>query len=180
MTSAKLEEHIINFDSPESWSHLVRGDVAFSALGTTIKQAGSKSAQYKVDYTYQYQFAKAAAENGIGTYVLVSSFGASADSKIFYSRMKGELDRDVQRLAFSSIYLIQPGMLAGEREKERIGEKVGFVLLNSFNSVGLFKKYKPIQGKTVATAMVNAGIAANKGIHIVSLQNVFLLAGSTT
>src|SRR6476661_1921763 len=61
----KLKEHLINFDRPEEWRHLVTGDVAFSALGTTLKKAGSKAAQYKIDHTYQYEFAWAAAQNGV-------------------------------------------------------------------------------------------------------------------
>ena len=70
---ARLEEHLISFDQPEQWRHLVKGDVLFSALGTTLKTAGSKEAQYKVDHTYQLEVAKAAAANGVPVYVLVSS-----------------------------------------------------------------------------------------------------------
>lgn len=79
----KLREHIISFEQPESWDHLVKGDVLFSALGTTLKQAGSKETQFKVDFTYQYQFAEVAATNGIATYVLVSSAGANEKASFF-------------------------------------------------------------------------------------------------
>lgn len=173
----KLEEHLINFENPDSWSHLVKGDVLFSTLGTTIKQAGSKEAQYIVDYSYQYQFAEAAAGNGVPVYVLVSSSGASPDSSIFYSRMKGELERDVKKLPFQSITLLQPSLLVGPREKERIGEKIGYGLLKTFNAIGLFKRYRPIHGEVVARAMINAGIAAEPGIHTYTLDKVFTLAG---
>jgi uncharacterized protein YbjT (DUF2867 family) len=74
----KLEEHIVRFGHPEEWKHLVKGDVLFSALGTTVKLAGSKEAQYKVDYTYQFQFAAAASANGVPSYVLISASGANA------------------------------------------------------------------------------------------------------
>src|SRR5215213_7489402 len=87
----KIEEYVINFDYPDQWKGLVTGDVLFSALGTTLKQAGSKGAQFKVDYKYQYNFAKAASENGVANYVLISAAGASPSSRIFYSRMKGNL-----------------------------------------------------------------------------------------
>src|SRR5689334_5676279 len=56
----KLQERIIDFDHPERWKHLITGDVLFSALGTTLKTAGSKEAQYKIDHTYQFNVAKAA------------------------------------------------------------------------------------------------------------------------
>ena len=85
----KLTVHIIDFDHPEQWRELLQGDVLFSCLGTTIKAAGSQEAQWKVDYTYQYEAAKAARENGVEAYALVSSIGASPKAKFFYTRMKG-------------------------------------------------------------------------------------------
>ena len=91
----KLEQRVIDFNDRESWKPFLQGDVLFSALGTTLKQAGSKEKQYLVDYTYQWQFAEAAAEKGIPAYVLVSSTGASPRSSIFYSRIKGEISLEI-------------------------------------------------------------------------------------
>lgn len=85
----KLKIHVIDFDKPKQWKHLVKGDVLFSCLGTTLKAAGSKEAQWKIDYEYQYQFAKAARENDVDKYVLVSTSLASPDFLFFYTRMKG-------------------------------------------------------------------------------------------
>ncbi|RDV16568.1 NAD-dependent epimerase/dehydratase family protein [Pontibacter diazotrophicus] len=175
--NAKLEEHLINFDTPDAWQHLVKGDVFFSTLGTTLKQAGGQNAQYKVDYLYQYQFARAAAQNEIPVYVLVSSPSASPDSVIFYSRMKGTLERDVKRLEFPSTYLIQPGLLYGDRKEERTGEKLAYKVLNFLSTVGVVTKYRPIHGKVVAQAMINAGVAAAPGVHTNTLEGVFNLAG---
>ena len=81
----KLTIHVVDFEHPEDWKNLVNGDVAFSCLGTTLKDAGSKEAQWIVDYDYQYQFAKNAKENNVDDYILVSSYGANPNSKIFYS-----------------------------------------------------------------------------------------------
>jgi uncharacterized protein YbjT (DUF2867 family) len=101
LENAKLEKYIVDFERIESWRDEVTGDELFSALGTTRKQAGSKDAQYVVDFTYQYEVAKAAAENGVGTYVLVSSAGSDAGSRFFYTRMKGELEDAVRSLPFA-------------------------------------------------------------------------------
>ncbi len=174
----KLSEHVINFDKPETWVQDVKGDVLFSTLGTTIKQAGSQANQYKIDHTYQYQFAQAAAQNQVPSYVLVSAASASPDSKIFYSKMKGELERDVKQLPFKSITIIQPGLLHGERQEERFGEKLAFGVLKAVNSIGLFRQYRPIEGATVASAMRNAGIHARAGVHTYTLAQVFKLAAS--
>lgn len=106
--SEKVKFHVVNFEKPEEWKDLVKGDVAFSCLGTTLKDAGSKEAQRKVDFDYQLQFAKTAKENGVEDFVLVSAYGANPNSKIFYSRMKGELEEEVKKLHFNKITIFQP------------------------------------------------------------------------
>ena len=173
---AKLEEHLINFDKPEEWQHLVKGDVFFSTLGTTLKQAGGQNEQYKVDYHYQYKFAEAAAHNGIPAYVLVSSSGAKPDSLIFYSRMKGALEEAVKKLDFKSISIIQPGLLHGDRKEERFGEEAAYKVMHFLDKVGIAGKYKPYEDKVVAQALINAGIAAEPGVHTYTLNQVFELA----
>ena len=108
--AAKVVAHVVDFDHPETWADQLKGDVLFSCLGTTIRAAGSQDAQWKVDYTYQYEAAKAAKANGVKTYVLVSSVGANARSKVFYTKMKGALDEAVQELGFegSSSFALRP------------------------------------------------------------------------
>ena len=173
ITHSKLEEHVIDFDNVESWKHLVTGDVLFSALGTTLKQAGGKVPQYKVDYTYQYNFAKAASDNGVPVYVLVSSVGANPDSLVFYSKMKGELEKDIRKLPFRHIYILQPGPLEGPREKERKFEKTGISITRFITNLGLFKGYKPIHGQIVAQAMVNASFDVQSPVKVYRLMEVF-------
>lgn len=169
---SKIKEHIVDFDKREEWEKLIKGDVLFSSLGTTIKQAGSKEEQYKVDHSYQYRFADAAAKNGVPVYVLVSSAGADVKSSVFYSRMKGELERDTKALGFKSVYFLQPSLLAGVRKKGRAGEKIGYVFLNVANRLGLFKKYKPVEASVVAKAMVNCSLIAQNGSHAITLDKV--------
>ncbi len=175
---AKLEEHIIDFDAPESWQDLVQGDILFSALGTTLRQAGSKEAQYRIDHTYQYEAAVAAARNGVPVYVLVSSSGASAKSQIFYSRMKGELEEAVKKLPFKSVYILQPSLLVGERTEVRAGEVWGYRVLKALNAIGVLNAYRPIEGTTVAQAMMNAAVEGAAGVHVAALGKVFALAGA--
>lgn len=171
----KIGEHIINFDKPELWRHLITGDVLFSALGTTLKQAGGKEAQYKIDHTYQYRFAEAAAENNVPVYVLVSSAMASVHSKLFYTRMKGELERDIQRLPFQYVHIMQPGMLVGDRKEKRVGEKLGTAVIRFLNKLGIAKKQKPIHVSVVAKAMINLSFKKANGVY--SLLKVFDEAG---
>ena len=174
-TDPKLEEHKINFDMPGEWKHLVKGDVLFSALGTTLKQAGSKQAQYKVDHGYQYEVAKAASENGVPVYVLVSSAMADEGSSLFYTRMKGELERDIRQLSFPHIHILQPGMLKGDRKESRPGERIGISVVEFLNKLGIAKKQKPIDVSIVAKAMIN--VSFSKEItKTYALLDVFRLA----
>jgi uncharacterized protein YbjT (DUF2867 family) len=173
---AKLEEYIIDFDRPEEWKHHVTGDVLFSAFGTTIRKAGSQEAQYKIDYTYQYQMAAAAANNDVPVYVLVSAAYASPDSKIFYSRIKGELERDVRKLPFRSIHFLQPGMLAGHRHEVRVGEKMGIMVMTMVGWIPVLRRFKPIQAAEVARAMVHAAERPYGGTNTYTMGKVFRLA----
>ena len=176
INNAKLQEHVVDFDNLDGWKKLVTGDVLYSAMGTTLRQAGSKEAQYKTDYTYQYQVAKVAAANGVPEYVLVSAAGSSPDSSVFYSRIKGELERDVQKLPFETIHIIRPGMLAGEREKVRTGEQLGVGVLNIISLIPGLKNLRPIQGGEVARAMLNATFRHVVGIHSYTMGDVAKLA----
>jgi uncharacterized protein YbjT (DUF2867 family) len=152
----KLKEYIIDFEKPESWSYLVTGNVLFSTLGTTIAKAKTKDAQFKVDFTYQFEVAEMAAKNGVTRYVLVSSSGASSKSANFYLNMKGKLEDVVQSLPFEVISILRPGQLDGNRTENRIGEKMGLSVMYGFNKLGLLTRFKPIQAVQVAKAMINA------------------------
>lgn len=175
LESPKLKLHLINFAEKSEWEHLVKGDVLFSALGTTLKQAGSKEAQYLVDYTFQYDFAKAASDNGVPSLVLISSTGADARSRYFYMRTKGELDKEVQKLKFENVQILRPGPLTGEREQPRGGEGFLKFSMSILNGIGLFKKYKPISGEEVGKAMRKAASKTPRRTIIYEAIQVFEL-----
>jgi uncharacterized protein YbjT (DUF2867 family) len=150
----KIEEHIIDFEQTEQWKHLVQGDVLFSCLGTTLKKAKTKTNQFTIDYTYQFQFATIAAENGVSTYVLVSSVGANSKSRFFYLRIKGKLEDDVKKIPFQNIHVLKPNILDGAREDKRRNEAFGLKIIKAFNRIGLLKKMKPTHVKDLAKMMI--------------------------
>ena len=167
----KLTVHLIDFDKPEQWSHRVKGDILFSCLGTTLKDAGSKAAQWKVDHDYQYLFAKAAKENGVGSCVLVSSVNASAKSPIFYARMKGELEEDVRKLGFPRLIIFRPPSLI-RRESDRTMERVGVKVLRFLNRLGLLRSMQPMPTDLLAEAMLHAAGSSGKGEHYLEPQDI--------
>lgn len=159
----KITQHIINFDKPEEWKHWVQGDVLFSAMGTTLKQAGSKENQWKIDYSYQYEFAKIAHENGIGQLILVSSANANEKSPFFYMKMKGALEEALKKLAFGRLVIFRPPLLI-RKNSDRSGENISAKILQFFNTFGLLKKMKPMPTEFLAQRMVEASLQAEKGI----------------
>ena len=171
----KLKTHIVNFDKPEEWKDLVKGDVAFSCLGTTLKAAGSKEAQRKVDYDYQYNFAKAAKENEVEDYILVSSYGANPKSKIFYSRMKGELEQSIKALHFNKLMIFQPGML-DRKDSERTGEVLGGKIIKFANKFGVLTQQKPLPTAVLAKAMINSSKIKSYGYSKIKLGSIFSFA----
>ena len=174
-TSEKVKFHVVNFEKPEEWKDLVKGDVAFSCLGTTLKDAGSKEAQRKVDFDYQLQFAKTAKENGVEDFVLVSAYGANPNSKIFYSRMKGELEEEVKKLHFNKITIFQPGML-DRKNTDRTGEVLGARIIKFANKFGVLESQKPLPTDILAQALVNSSKIKSYGYSKIKLGSIFSFA----
>ncbi|MBN8623142.1 MAG: NAD(P)H-binding protein [Flavobacteriales bacterium] len=171
----KLKAHVVDFEKPEEWKDLVKGDVAFSCLGTTLKDAGSKDAQRKVDFDYQYQFAKNAKENEVEDYILVSSYGANPNSKIFYSRMKGELEKEVKNLHFKKMTIFQPGMLE-RKDSDRTGEVLGGKIIKFANKLGICESQKPLPTDVLAQAMINSSKIKSYGYSKIKLGSIFSFA----
>lgn len=174
--AAKTKTRITNFREPESFAKDLVGDVLYSALGTTIKVAGSKDAQWEVDYTFQYEVAKAAQANGVKTYGLVSSLGANAKSSSFYTRMKGELDEAVSALGFERTRIVRPSFLEGSRAEERTGEKVMLFAMRGLGKIPGISKYRSIPVRTVAKALIALTNDPAPGVKIVDSNELFPLA----
>ena len=172
LTHPKLHDHVVNFETPEAWADLVHGDVAFSCLGTTLAVAGSKEAQWRVDYDYQYAFAQQCKANGVPTFVLVSAAGAKAPSKLFYNRMKGQLEDAVKALGFPSLLLFQPSILI-RSNSDRGGENFTVKVIAFLNKLGLFKRYRPMPTAILAQKMRKEVATAPKGVHTFTLDEIF-------
>lgn len=176
----KLKVHLIDFNRNEQWSHLVKGDILFSCLGTTLKVAGSKEAQWKVDHDYQYRFAEAARENGVGTLLLVSSMNASPKSPFFYARMKGELEEAIRRLEFPGLMIFRPPSLI-RKGSDRTMERVGLKLIGFLNRLGLLQSMRPLSTEQLAKAMLRAAKSIREGQQLLQPLDIeSLAAGSVT
>jgi uncharacterized protein YbjT (DUF2867 family) len=164
----KLEQYIVDFDRLENYTDQIKADDIFCCLGTTIKKAGSQEAFRRVDYHYPVKIAQLAAKNGARQFLLISSLGANKDSKIFYNRVKGEIEAAIREIPFYGIQIFRPSLLVGERAESRMGEKAGEFVLKMLKPViiGNWKKYRAITAENVAKAMVEIAKTDLKGIHI--------------
>lgn len=160
----KMEQIIIDFDNFDK--SLVVADEVFCCLGTTMKQAGSKEAFYKVDFTYPFEIAKAALKNGAKQYLIVTAMGADEKSMFYYNRVKGEIEKALNDLKFSSLIIFRPSLLLGERKESRSGEGFATIVMNTFDFL-IPKKYKAIKGETVANAMLALAQKEIKGKEII-------------
>ena len=173
-THAKLTQHIIDFDKPESYQNLVVGDDFFCTIGTTIKKAGSKEAFRKVDFGYPQQFATFALKSNVKQFLTISSLGADKASGNFYLKTKGEIEDFLKNSSFESVAVLRPSLLLGDRKEFRLGEKLGAVFMKifSFIFIGSIKKYKPIESDTVAKALFRIAQKNKKGFNIYESDEV--------
>ncbi|MBE9539680.1 MAG: NAD(P)H-binding protein [Proteobacteria bacterium] len=171
----KLVVHLVDFERIDDWAELIQGDDLFSALGTTLKQAGSKQAQYKVDYTYQANVIEAAATNGVKRLFVVSSPQATPKSPIFYNRIKGELDEFAATQGFATLVYFKPSIIKGDRPDHRLGEKIGGAVVGAISKwVPGAQKFRPITGEELGTAIVNcASGELPEGTHTYELDEIF-------
>ncbi len=172
VTHEKLTIHIIDFEKPEEWKSLIKGDVLFSCLGTTLKAAGTKQAQWQVDYEYQYQFAKAAKENNVSSCVLVSSANASEKSVLFYPKMKGKLDEAVKKLGFQKLIIFRAPALI-RKDSDRKMEIMGVKVIEFMNKLGVFRSQKPMPTNILAKAMLHAAKKVKSGTHEIEGKDIW-------
>lgn len=146
-------------DPPPSWA---AADQVFCALGTTIRQAGSQAAFRRVDYDYPVALARAARASGARHFLLVSAVGADPRSRVFYNRVKGEVETAIAELGFRSVTIARPSLLLGKRAEPRLGEQVGKVL-------GLLApaRWRPVPAERVARALVEAAREDRPGVRII-------------
>lgn len=172
VTHPKLTEVLTDFDNLETVAAHIVGDVLFSCLGTTLKAAGSKDNQRHIDFEIPLKFAQIAKRNGVPKVVLLSAYGASATSKVFYSKIKGELEDKMAELAFESYIIFRPGFLL-RKNTDRPDERITATLLHIMNRLGLLRKFKPLPTMLLAEKLAKAPKILESGKHQIILQDIF-------
>jgi uncharacterized protein YbjT (DUF2867 family) len=174
ITHPKLEEITVDFDQLHQYREFFSVNEVYCCLGTTIKKAGSQEVFKKVDYDYPLSLAQLAKEKQVEKFLIITAMGAERRSKIFYNRVKGEVETALQQLGLHSLHIFRPSLLLGERKEFRFGEKAVIVMspLLSIALIGRLRKYKPIRANTVARAMGLIGQRDTKGTYIYSSDEI--------
>jgi uncharacterized protein YbjT (DUF2867 family) len=174
LTHEKLVQHTIDFTDLTTLGELFAVDDVFCCLGTTIRKAGTQEAFRKVDFDYPVKIAALTQHCGANKFLLVSSLGADPHSRIFYNRVKGEVEEAIQKISFKAFHVFRPSLLLGERKEHRIGEKVGSLAMRALKNamIGRLKKYRAIQARDVAKVMVGAAQMNLTGMNIFESQRI--------
>ena len=152
---------IVEFDRLERHAEHFAVDAVFCALGTTIRQAGSQAAFRQVDFDAPLQIAQLAHAQGASRFLLVSALGASARSRVFYNRVKGELEDAIQAIGFAQFVVARPSLLQGDRPEFRFGERLGLWLSGVL--AGLIpESHRPVHVRQVAQGLLHA---ARDAVH---------------
>lgn len=167
----KLDAPLVDFDRLPPDASWWRMDAVICTLGTTMKLAGTRQLFRRVDHDYPLAVARLALAAGTRAYALNSAAGANAGSRLFYNRVKGELERDLEALGFISLTYVRPGLIGGEREEARAGEGAALRLLRVLGPV-LPRRWRINPAPRIAGALLEAALAAAQGVHVVSSEQL--------
>ena len=172
LTQHPLPEHpklfapVVDYDQLPADATWWQADAVICTLGTTMKLAGSREKFKRVDHDYPHTVAKLARQHGTPTYVLNSATGADAQSRFFYNRVKGELERDLAGCGFSSLTYVRPGLISGQRQAFRLGERVAECVLKVLGPL-LPRSWRINPADNIALALRESAIVARPGMHVV-------------
>ena len=152
----KLEEHVIDVFELEKHQEAFKADVVFCCVGTTQSKTSDREMYKKIDYGIPLAAAKLCVTNAIKRLIVISALGADPESRVFYNKVKGEMERDVLAEKPKNTYFLEPALLAADREEKRTAEKIGiavFKVLNPF-LIGPLKKFRSIKPKALVKTIL--------------------------
>lgn len=170
----RMEAHIVDFARLADRPDLFAVDQVICALGTTIRDVGGSRQRFRdVDFGIPLTAARLAVRQGVRHFLLVSALGANAESRIFYNRVKGELEDALRPLGFRALTILRPSLLLGDRAQPRFGEEVakrmGWIMPG---------RYRPVSARDVAAALVRCARRDEPGMHILESDEIREMAAS--
>lgn len=180
ITHPKLRAVSVSFDNLEQELIGIEANDVFCCLGTTIKKAGSQEAFRMVDFTLVLTVAECMRKQRAEQFVVISSMGADKNSKVFYNRVKGDMEFAVEGVGYPCLRIVRPSLLLGARKEFRLGEKIGALLAPMLEPflLGSLKKYRPVQAQSVAQFMVKVACEETvSGVHVYESNKIDSVQG---
>ena len=171
MEAKRLETHVFELDRLAEHAGLLAVDRVICALGTTMRRAGSRDAFRKIDHDLPLEIARLALARGVPHYLLVSALGADPRSRVFYNRVKGEVERAVLALPFRATTIVRPSLLLGARAEVRPGELAGKAL-----GWLLPGRLRPVRAADVAHVLVREAASDRAGARTIESSEIRALA----
>lgn len=163
----KLTAPQVDFDDLPADSPFWTADAVVCAIGTTMRTAGSREAFRRVDHVYPMAVARRTRDAGAKAFALNSALGADAASRVFYSRVKGELERDLMTLGFPSLTFVRPGLIGGRREESRPLERAASRVLGALGPA-LPRGWRINPAPNIAAALIEAAVTGRTGVRVVT------------
>lgn len=169
--SPKLETHVVDFDHLNEYDSLFKVDAILCAIGTTIRQAGSRTRFRTVDYEYPLAFAKLGRRQGCEHFLIVSALGANPRARVFYNRVKGELEDALRGLGYPRLTIVRPSLLLGPRTELRLGEEVAKRVTRWLGPL-VPRAFRPVEARAVATTLVAAAREDGRGVRVIESAEI--------
>ncbi|MBW8849310.1 MAG: NAD-dependent dehydratase [Xanthomonadales bacterium] len=167
----KLENPIVDFEALPRDAAWWAADGAVSALGTTIRVAGSQAAFRRVDVDYVVETAALARAAGVRAFALNTALGADPSARNFYLRCKGEAERGVEALDFPALTLVRPALIGGERAQPRPMERLAIRLTNALSPL-LPRRYRVVHAERIARRLLEGALRDEPGLRIVESEAI--------
>ncbi|SDS41122.1 Uncharacterized conserved protein YbjT, contains NAD(P)-binding and DUF2867 domains [Maribacter dokdonensis] len=177
----KVKQYIGDLLELEHFKNDFTGDEVYCCIGTTAKKTPDKSLYRDIDYGIPVAAAKLAKANGISTFLVISAMGANKKSNIFYNRTKGEMEQEVLNRAIPRTSILRPSLIGGERNEQRLLEKIGLVVFKVIQPlfIGPLKKYRIINADSIAQAMLNLANTTSNTDVIITSNDIEQIAKTT-
>jgi uncharacterized protein YbjT (DUF2867 family) len=170
-THPKLLNPLVNFDRLPEDAEWWAVNAVICTIGTTMKSAGSREAFYRVDHDLPLRVAALALRQGTQAYAFNSALGADLRSRVFYSRTKGEVERDLLALGYPSLTLVRPGLIGGDRVEDRPRERV-FVRVSEAIAPVLPRRWRVVPAEAIARTLLESALTATPGVRVVMSEDI--------
>ncbi len=152
----KIKEYLGDILDLSSFENDFKADEVFCCIGTTAKKTVDKNLYKRIDIGIPVTATKLCKKNKIDTFIVMSSLGANSKSKVFYNRIKGEMEEAVLKEGVLNTYILRPSIILGDRNENRMGEDIGKVMMQSFRFllIGKLRKYRAIEAGKIAKTMI--------------------------